>query len=69
MTKRMVLEVRGIFIWILFCTSCWFLTVVTAAVETEILLGRLECHSKGDNCYVSTTVDWKSHYTAARSKV
>lgn len=70
MAGRMVLEVQGIFIWTLFCTLCWFLTVVTAAVETEMLLGRVERHSKGGTAATSAQLWIGSHATQqARTKV
>lgn len=69
MAVRMVLEVRGIFIWILFCTLCWFLTVVTDAVETEMLLARVERHSKGSTAAMSAQLRIGSHATEqGRSK-
>jgi len=69
MTGKMVLEVRGIFIRTLFCTLCSFLTAVTAAVESETLLGRVKHHSKGDITATSAQLWIRSHATQqVRSK-
>lgn len=53
MAGRTVTEVQGTFSWTLLCTLSWFLTVVTALIKTEMLLGRVECHREGSTTAVS----------------